>query len=343
MPRTYKELEGPELVDLAAQAKAGVSIQDLAEKFDLKVASVKTAIRNTDGKSDAEIVEMTNGWNKYKKIFLKIFRDKTEGKNIGASVIPFTTADIYKTQSSLNLMGGNPYDLKYNAKGRGNLPPEVQQTAATGMEWRIVPVGKGEYEFRLFEEGSGIFELSTSAAKIKIPNAVPAIIEHYAGNDEQALLARIRYNGLVTAFLGISSYSLQSHWKTSLKGSGSPIEIDEIYVGLDAEGAHYIIAVEAKGRSKGEKITSEQLLNNYRAASDKFPGIGIRLVAAKVVDDHTLAMLLFEADEASELVELVKERHYTLASNPAPSSSPRPVLADIEIPGRLDPDADTEA
>ncbi len=56
--------------------------------------------------------------------------------------------------------------------------------------------------------------------------------------DEQALLARVRYNRLVDIFLGIRAYSLQIHLRTNVKSKGQ-IEIDEIYVGVDRHGSQY--------------------------------------------------------------------------------------------------------
>jgi len=41
---------------------------------------------------------------------------------------------------------------------------------------------------------------------------------------------RVRYNRLIDIFLGLTTYSLQNHLRTQVKGMGQ-IEIDEIYVG----------------------------------------------------------------------------------------------------------------
>ena len=45
----------------------------------------------------------------------------------------------------------------------------------------------------------------------EIPDATPEIILSYALSDEQALLAKVRYNRLLDIFLGITTYSLQNH------------------------------------------------------------------------------------------------------------------------------------
>ncbi len=64
-------------------------------------------------------------------------------------------------------------------------------------------------------------------------------------NDEQALLAKIRYNRLIDIFTGITCYSLQNHLRTTVPNIGQ-VEIDEIYIGIDKRGAHYILPAQAK-------------------------------------------------------------------------------------------------
>ncbi len=67
---------------------------------------------------------------------------------------------------------------------------------------------------------------------IKIPDATPEIVSAYALSDEQALLAKVRYNRLLDIFLGVATYSLQNHLRTTVTGLGQA-EIDEIYVAID--------------------------------------------------------------------------------------------------------------
>ena len=68
--------------------------------------------------------------------------------------------------------------------------------------------------------------------EIKIPDSTPGVIAKYVLSDEQALLARVRYNRLVDIFTGITCYSLQNHLRTTVRSIGQ-VEIDEIYVGID--------------------------------------------------------------------------------------------------------------
>jgi len=44
-------------------------------------------------------------------------------------------------------------------------------------------------------------------SETKIPDATPGIIDMYALTDEQALLAKVRYNRLVDVFTGVTCYS----------------------------------------------------------------------------------------------------------------------------------------
>ena len=92
----------------------------------------------------------------------------------------------------------------------------------------------------------------------KIPDATPGIIIKYTQGDEQALLAKIRYNRLIDIFTGVTCYSLQNHLRTTVTGIGQ-IETDELYIGVDRRGAQYIFPVQAKG---GKDQLGSKRLNN---------------------------------------------------------------------------------
>ena len=120
-------------------------------------------------------------------------------------------------------------DIIYSFKFRRDLPNEILQTAPKGKAWMIEGAGRSRYRFRLVEVGGTTIKPRQDLAAIKVPDATPEIIAAYALGDEQALLARVRYNRLVDIFLGLTTYSLQNHLRTHVKGMGQ-IEIDEIYV-----------------------------------------------------------------------------------------------------------------
>jgi hypothetical protein len=114
------------------------------------------------------------------------------------------------------------------------------------MEWTIELAGRGRYRFVLGAINRIVPRPDLVA--IKIPDATPGIIASYALSDEQALLAKVRYNRLIDVFLGIASYSLQNHIRTTVKGIGQ-IEIDEVYVGVSRTGQQFVVPVQAKGGS----------------------------------------------------------------------------------------------
>ena len=86
------------------------------------------------------------------------------------------------------------------------------------------------------------------------------------------------------------------------------IEIDELYVGLDKRGCHYVIPVQAKGGN--DQIGIVQISQDIRFVEDKFPGMKCRAIAAQFMDDQIIA--LFELTLQSDEIKVVEERHYRL-------------------------------
>ena len=83
------------------------------------------------------------------------------------------------------------------------------------------------------------------------------------------MLARVRYNRLIDIFLGIACYSLQNHFRTTVPGMGQ-VETDEIYVGVDKRGSHYVVPVQAKGgNDKLNRVQIEQEDDDIRVVSEK--------------------------------------------------------------------------
>jgi hypothetical protein len=198
-------------------------------------------------------------------------------------------------------------DVIYSFKFRNALPAAILSTAPKGKSWIIEGAGLGRYRFRLVKVGGTIFKPRQNIAAIKIPDATPEIIGAYAQGDEQALLAKVRYNRLIDIFLGLTTYSLQNHLRTHVKGMGQ-IEIDEIYVGLNKNGAHFVIPVQAKGGS--DKLSPVQTLQDTACCRIKFPDLICRPVSAQFMEDDVIA--LFELTVEDENALIVDERHYRL-------------------------------
>ena len=146
-------------------------------------------------------------------------------------------------------------------------------------------------------------------AETKVPDATPGVIAKYALSDEQSLLAKVRYNRLIDIYTGVACYSLQSHLRTSVKSLGqSQIEIDEVYIGVDKRGAHFVFPVQAKGGT--DKLSIVQIEQDYAMCAAKFPLLVCRPIAVQFMAGDLIAMFEFEAGDA-DLV-LASERHYRL-------------------------------
>ena len=127
---------------------------------------------------------------------------------------------------SVKNIGDVPYSFRY----RKAFPESILATQPKGLEWVIIGAGRAKYRFKLVKATRIIPR--DDLVQIGIPDATPEIIRAYALDDEQALLAIVRYNRLVDIFLGLTTYSLQNHLRTTVKDIGQ-IEIDELYVGID--------------------------------------------------------------------------------------------------------------
>lgn len=196
-------------------------------------------------------------------------------------------------------------DLIYAFRFRVPLPEKVVATQPEGLEWIIEGAGKAKYRFRLAKITRIV--PNEYMVAIGIPDATPEFIRAYALDDEQALLAIVRYNRLIDTFLGLTTYSLQNHLRTTVKGVGQ-IEIDELYIGLDRYGCHYAIPVQAKGGK--DQIGVVQTGQDIAFAAEKFPDMRCRPVAAQFMADGVVALFELTLDDGQ--VKVVEERHYKL-------------------------------
>jgi len=144
-------------------------------------------------------------------------------------------------------------------------------------------------------------------AVTKVPDSTPGIVAKYAFNDEQALLAKVRYNRLVDIFSGVTCYSLQNHLRTTVPEMGQ-VETDEIYIGVDKKGAHYVFPVQAKGGK--DKLNLVQIEQDFAVCATKFPLLVCRPIAAQFMEEGVIALFEFESGENG--VTISSEKHYKL-------------------------------
>lgn len=114
-------------------------------------------------------------------------------------------------------------------------------------------------------------------------------------------------NRLIDIFTGLTCYSLQNHLRTTLS-DGSQVETDEIYIGLDKRGAHYILPVQAKGGR--DKIGVVQIEQDFELCALKFPRLICRAIAAQFMEDNLIA--LFEFEQTKDGIKVSSEKHYRL-------------------------------
>jgi hypothetical protein len=146
----------------------------------------------------------------------------------------------------------------------------------------------------------------------KVPDATPEIITRYAFTDEQALLAKIRYNRLIDIFLGVTAYSLQNHLRTNISNYGQ-IEIDELYVGVDARAAQYVVPVQAKGGKDVLGVIQTIQDTVFCQAESRYANSIPRPVSAQFMENDVIA--LFELNFDGNDVSIVQERHYRLTES----------------------------
>ena len=86
------------------------------------------------------------------------------------------------------------------------------------------------------------------------------------------------------------------------------VETDEIYVGVDKKGAHYVFPVQAKAGSN--RLSIVQIEQDFAVCARKVPSLICRPVAAQFLQDDVIA--LFEFEQADQGVVIVSEKHYKL-------------------------------
>ena len=218
----------------------------------------------------------------------------------------FAREDIVTFASELGIgLPKNLGDLIYSFRYRTDLPASILAEASEGETWIIRPAGRSKYRFVLVS-GAPLAP-NPNLAITKIPDSTPGIIAKYAFSDEQAVLARVRYNRLIDIFLGIACYSLQNHFRTTVPGMGQ-VETDEIYVGVDKRGSHYVVPVQAKGGN--DKLNRVQIEQDIALCVAKLPSLICRPVGTQFMRNDVVT--LFEFEQEGDDIRVVSEKHYRL-------------------------------
>ena len=246
--------------------------------------------------------------NKYEQVISWVFQQNYVPGDVR---VKFTRGELEDAHDELDLIQTkNIGDIIYSFRFRRELPASIKDTAPNQAEWVIVGTGTAEYQFQLSKPSR--IEPSLHHYPIPIPEATPEIIRQYTpGEDEQALLARVRYNRLVDIFTGLTCYSIQNHLRTSVKGIGQ-IEVDEVYVGLKKKGEHFVLPCQAK--SKGEKFDIVQVMQDIALCLDRFPKATCRPIALQFINENSVAILELAIRDQEEILKLniIDEKHNVL-------------------------------
>ena len=254
----------------------------------------------------------TKKTSSYSAIMARLF---FRGYKPGVKKIPFAREEILAVADELNMPPPkNLGDVMYSYRYRKALPQDVIDTQPEGYEWIIEGAGDAKYIFKLVPLNRIL--PNPNLLSIKIPDATPEIIGKYALGDEQALLAKVRYNRLIDIFLGATAYSLQNHLRTKVPGIGQ-IEIDEVYVAVDKHGRQFIVPVQAKGGRDQHGVV--QTSQDIAWCVQKLPDLICRPISVQFVTATKIAM--FELVDDGGTIKVAEERHYELVQADAITST----------------------
>lgn len=254
--------------------------------------------------------------SRYVQIMRRLFEKKGAAK---VDEFEWARDDLSAIASELGVkvpsnIGDNIYAIRH---GREELPEAVRALAGK-KHWLLLPHGRGKYKF--VKARHFVVEYDKFKQPIKVPDATPQIVAQHDRSDEQAVLARLRYNRLIDIFLGVSASALQSHLRITVEFfKRSQIETDELYVAIDRFGAQYVVPVQAKGRR--DQIGAVQIIQDVYCCREKFPNLICRSIAAKTIDVqkspsgdiYTIALMEVFIRPGSQFdVAKGREEHYVL-------------------------------
>jgi hypothetical protein len=227
----------------------------------------------------------------------------------GAREVYFNREEFASIARDLGIeLPKNLGDIIYSYRYRNKLPQRMRDLLQPDEEWIIRSIGRGKYVF----VRSSLHHLlpNPRLSAIKVLGATPEIIRRYALNDEQALLAILRYNRLMDVFTGVTCYSLQNHLRTSVQGVGQ-VETDEIYIGVSKTGEQFVFPVQAKGAK--DSVGVIQVEQDLAVCAAKFPTLKCRPIAAQFLADDLIA--LFELEGSKGAISIKDEKHYSIVLN----------------------------
>lgn len=242
----------------------------------------------------------------YAAIMEAIFLDKY---SVGVESVEFSRDEIpeYATRAGVSVPK-NLGDVVYSFRYRTPMPESITSTAPHGHSWVIIGTGDAQYKFVLSRNTN--ISPNMALRPILLPNSTPEILTLYSLSDEQSLLSKVRYNHVLDLFLGIVAYSMQNHLRTKVDEIGQ-IEIDELYIGVNKIGQHFVIPVQAKVGN--DKIGVVQLYQDIEFCRRRFPDLHCIPIAVHFNEEQNeICMFRLALDGFS--VQIVEEKHYRLTN-----------------------------
>ena len=241
----------------------------------------------------------------YSQIITAVFLAK---HTPGSTCVEFSRDDIIEQAELLGLpRPANLGDVVYSFRYRADLPAEIVATAPEGYSWVIIGVGDARYQFVL--SGNTNILPNPALQAVLIPDNTPEIVSLYSMSDEQSLLSKVRYNRILDLFLGIVAYSMQNHLRTKVDLIGQ-IEIDELYIGVNKIGQHFVMPVQAKVGN--DKIGAVQLYQDIQFCAARFPSLICVPIAVHFLEEQNeICMFRLALEDFS--VRIVEEKHYRLS------------------------------
>lgn len=245
--------------------------------------------------------------NRYSQLIEDVF---FRNYSPGQTSVQFLRQDIVDSARHLQInLPKNLGDVLYTFRYRAEVPQRVRSAAPNGLVWAIFPVKSRPATYRFAAVPFNEVKPTPGLTVVRVPDATPGMIERYALSDEQALLAKLRYNRLIDVYTGVTTYSLQSHLRTSIPEG--QVETDEVYIGVDRYGAHHVFPVQAKGGS--DILSIVQIWQDFRMCERKFPSVLARPIAAQFMADDVIALFSFDWDGGDGVtLRPGGERHYKL-------------------------------
>ena len=219
--------------------------------------------------------------------------------------LPFTKGEIERVVADLGFEIRNIPDIAYTYRtGRSALPAEILRHG----HWAIDGAGKGKYVFVKLSRPP-YFDLPEDMEKVTIPDATPQVVLKYQSGDEQAMLARVRYNRLVDTFVGLTAYQLQGHFRTTVQSLGQ-VEIDDLYLGVDEDGNWAVLPIEGKVGVERLGVVQVRALSLF--AREQFPDLKVRPLGIKLLNDGTLLFVEFNEQTDFDSVAARRYKRYEL-------------------------------